>query len=99
MLFIALLTRNASAQSSGSNYDWRSGNSYTWNKGPDGTTNLQGFNLRSGTHWNTTIQPNGNMHGFDGGNHYWTYQQGSGYYHNFGTGDTCIGQGYARHCY
>lgn len=99
MVLVALLAGSAFAQwQSGSMYDWRSGNSYTWNKAFDGTTNLRGFNVQNGTHWNTTIQPNGDMHGLDGKNNYWTYHQGTGFYQNFGTGQICTGQGYARQC-
>jgi hypothetical protein len=87
------------AQDSGSKFDWQSGNSYHWNTSPDGTTQVHGFNIQNGTQWNTTIQPNGNMRGMDGNYNSWNYNAQTGYYHNMGTGETCIGTGYARHCF
>jgi hypothetical protein len=87
------------AQDSGSKYDWRSGNSYHWNTTPEGSTQVHGFNVQNGTQWNTTIQPNGNMRGTDGNFNTWNYNAQSGYYHNNGTGETCVGKGYGRTCF
>lgn len=82
----------------GSTYDWRSGNMYNWNRNSSGQTQLRGYNFRNGSQWNTTIQPNGNMRGMDGGGNMWRYDNSTGFYQNFGTGRTCYGKGYARFC-
>jgi hypothetical protein len=86
------------APDSGYTYDWRSGNSYTWSHGYDGTINVRGYNLNTGGMWNTTIEPNGSMHGFDSNTNYWTYDSRTGTYMNMGTGTICTGKGYARVC-
>lgn len=75
---------------SGSAYDRQSGNSYYWSRGPDGSTNIQGYNTRTEARWNRTIKPNGNQSGWDSRGNYWQYNSGTGYYHNYGTGRTCF---------
>ncbi|MDA8155225.1 MAG: hypothetical protein M0Z52_02050 [Actinomycetota bacterium] len=84
---------------SGSTYNTRTGNSYNWSTDMSGKTDVNGMNLRTGTRWQTTIEPNGNQHGRDSKGNYWQYDESTGYYHNFGTGKTCTGQGYARRCW
>lgn len=96
-LILVAFSPPAYAQS-GSDYDWRSGNSYYWNTDSQGNTNVRGFNARTGSRWNTTIEPDGDMRGYDSNYNPWTYDSGSGFYQNFGTGETCIGKGYARVC-
>ena len=97
LILLVAFSLPAYAQS-GSDYDWRSGNSYYWNTDSQGNTNVRGFNTRTGSHWNTTIEPDGDMRGYDSNYNPWTYDSGSGFYQNFGTGETCIGKGYARVC-
>jgi hypothetical protein len=89
----------AEAQQSGSTYDWQSGNMYTWSRQFDGSTHVRGLNSRTGTNWSTTIQPNGNMRGFDGGGNFWNYNDATGLYQNFGMGTTCVGKGAGRTCF
>jgi hypothetical protein len=83
---------------SGSSYDFQSGNIYTWRKSDDGTTKVNGTNLNTGSMWNTTIKPNGSMTGWDSKMNPWTYDAKSKTYMNLGTGQMCIGEGYARVC-
>lgn len=83
----------------GSSYDWRSGNSYSWTRNSDGSTDVNGWNLRTGSSWRTTIEPDGDMRGTDSHGNSWTYDNSTGYYHNFGTGKTCFGKGALRTCY
>jgi hypothetical protein len=83
-LLVAGLTLPLTADAqSGSAHDWRSGNSYNWSRQFDGSTRVQGFNTRTGTNWNTTIQPNGDMRGLDGRGNLWNYNSGSGLYQNY----------------
>jgi len=98
VLFISLAPTTAVGQS-GSAYDWQSGNMYSWSPGAGGSVRLRGFNTRTGANWNTTIQPNGDMRGFDSRNGPWRYDHGTGFYQNFATGRTCVGKGYARTCF
>lgn len=83
----------------GSTYDWQSGNSYSWYKYSDGSTHISGSNINTGSYWNQDIKPDGSMHGFDKNSNYWTYDAGTGYYSNLGTGETCYGKGEFRQCY
>lgn len=97
MLALALLAPIAAH--AGSAYDWRTGNTYNWNSYPGGDTHVRGYNFGTGSQWNTTVRPNGDMRGTDSNGHMWNYNSGSGTYHNYGTGRTCYGQGAARTCY
>ena len=83
---------------SGSTYDWQSGNIYSWRTSANGNTDVNGMNLNTGSMWNTTIKPNGSMTGTDGKMNPWTYDAKSKTYMNLGTGQMCIGEGYARVC-
>lgn len=81
-----------------SSYDWQTGNMYNTTQDSMGNTDVNGMNTHTGSTWNTTIEQNGDMHGVDSDHNYWNYNNATGYYHNFGTGETCIGKGYARSC-
>ena len=94
----ALALGAANAQS-GHAYDWRSGNSYSYNTDLLGNTHVRGLNTQNGTNWTTTIRPNGSMNGLDGGGNSWSYNSGTGFYMNYGTGRSCIGKGAYRTCY
>jgi hypothetical protein len=83
---------------SGYSYDWQSDNSYSWYRNYDGSTDVRAMNFRTGSMWNWTIQPNGDMRGTDGDFNPWTYNAGSKTYFNYGTGEFCTGEGYARIC-
>jgi hypothetical protein len=83
---------------SGTTYDWQSGNSYSWRHEPDGNTKVNGFNVNTGSIWNTTIKPNGSMNGSDSHMNPWTYDANTKTYMNFGTGKICVGEGAARVC-
>ena len=86
------------ARTTGSTYDWQSDNLYTWSRRSNGTTDVQGSNLRTGSMWNTTIKADGSMTGWDKNLNYWTYDRRSGTYMNLGTGQICVGEGVARVC-
>lgn len=79
-------------------YDYESGNHYRWNTYGN-TTHIYGNNSRTGSMWDTTIQPNGSMRGMDAERNYWTYDAPTGNYHNFGTGEHCYNIGNTRQCY
>jgi hypothetical protein len=97
LLATLLLVTPALAQS-GYKYDWQSGNSYNWYRQPDGSTQVHGYNYQTGSTWDSTIRPNGDMRGRDSQGNIWQYNESSGFYQNYGTGRTCIGHGYARTC-
>lgn len=80
-------------------YDWKSGNSYNTIPKIGGGASVYGYNYNTGSHWNTDIKSNGDMSGYDSNNNYWTYNKRSGSYYNYGTGKSCYGHGYSRHCY
>lgn len=81
----------------GSSYDWQSGNIYNWNR-IGGSTHVNGMNLNTGSQWNTTIQHNGNMNGFDSRGNSWNYNAATGAYMN-SNGHGCVGHGYGRTCW
>lgn len=80
-------------------YDWQTGNTYNSYQDGSGNTQVNGFNINTGGSWQTTINPNGNMQGRDANGNNWDYNDSTGYYHNYGTGKTCIGKGNFRQCY
>jgi hypothetical protein len=80
-------------------YDWRSGNTYHTSPQPDGSTRVRGYNFNNGSTWTTMIEPDGDMRGYDKDMNLWKYDAESKRYYNFGTGTTCVGEGYARRCY
>lgn len=88
-----------STPSSSTTYDWRSGNRYTTQRNYDGSTNVRGSNLYTGSQWRTTVQPNGDMRGVDKDGNYWRYSNSTKIYTNLGTGTTCMGQGALRTCF
>src|SRR5262245_53803162 len=81
----------------GSTYDMQTGNQYNWNRTPDGSTFVHGSNLGTGSQWNTTIQPNGDMRETDKRGNLWNYNQSTGTYMNT-NGRFCTGHGLARVC-
>jgi hypothetical protein len=81
----------------GTTYDPYSGNIYNYNHGIGGT-NVYGTNPRTGSMWQSTIEPNGNQHGINSHGNLWNYNAGSGSYMN-SNGHGCIGSGYARSCW
>lgn len=82
----------------GTSYDWRSGSVYNWNRRADGSTDVFGSNVRTGSFWSQTIQPDGSMSGIDKGGNFWTYDDSSTTYMNLGTGQLCVGEGAGRVC-
>lgn len=96
---LAAALSNNRGRTSGSTYDFNSGNMYNWHKNSDGSTQLNGNNLNTGSNWNTNIKRNGDMNGFDSNGNSWNYDEKSGNYYNFGTGKICVGKGYARSCF
>ena len=81
----------------GSSFDPNSGNSYQWRKDYSGNTYVNGNNFQTGAVWNTTIQPNGDMNGYDSQQNYWNYNAQTGNYWNT-NGTTCWGFGQFRQC-
>lgn len=74
-----------------------SGTTYTTQKLND-ETRISGFNYKTGSQWDTTIKPNGDMRGMDSKNNLWSYDAQSGNYSN-SNGHGCIGKGNNRYCY
>jgi|GEM_PF-4423231 len=72
----------------GSTYDWQSGNSYSWSTDASGTTTVDGYNLDTGSTWQTNIESDGDMSGYDSDSNYWEYDKSTGTYYNYGTGET-----------
>lgn len=94
--FALALPTAAGAQST---YDWQSGNQYHSNQNFDGSTTIRGFNYNTGSSWNTTVEPDGDMRGTDSQGNMWQYDDSTGFYQNYGTGTTCTGKGAFRTCY
>jgi hypothetical protein len=92
-------SRPSTTPRSSTSYDWHTGNSYNTHRELDGTTQVNGFNLNTGSTWNTTIKPDGDMTGFDKDMNYWQYDARTKVYMNLGTGTMCIGEGVARTCF
>jgi hypothetical protein len=72
---------------SGSTYDWQSGNTYNYYTDSFGDTHVRGYNYNTGSQWNTTIESDGDMKGYDSNYNYWNYDSSSGVYYNYGTGE------------
>jgi hypothetical protein len=79
-------------------FDWRSGNSYSISRDCSNITQVRAFNVRTGSIWRTTIQPDGDMTGTDSEFNLWSYDAQSGFYFST-SGRTCFGRGAARICY
>lgn len=73
---------------SGTSYDWESGNTYNWSTDASGTTTVDGYNYRTGSTWETTIESDGDMSGYDSDYNYWEYDRSTGSYYNYGTGES-----------
>lgn len=86
-----------SDDASGSTYDWRSGNRYNWDRESDGSTTVDGYNLRTGSTWRTEIESDGDMNGRDSRGNLWQYDASSGFYTNT-DGTICTGKGVLRTC-
>lgn len=71
---------------SGYKFDYESGNSFYWNTNQNKETHVLGNNLNTGSTWNTTINPNGDMNGMDSNGNMWNYSKDAGRYINYGTG-------------
>lgn len=75
--------------SSGYSYDARSGNTYQ-----SYGSSYNGFNANTGSQWSATSS-GGSTRGTDSRGNAWSYDRGSGMYHNYGTGETRYrGRGY-----
>jgi hypothetical protein len=99
MLFSLFILCNFSTVYGDSSYDWQTGNMYNSTQDGMGNTQVNGSNMQTGSTWNTTIKPNGDMNGVDSNHNSWNYDANTGYYHNLGTGETCTGKGEARSCF
>ena len=98
LLIVLSLSATICAQDAGTTVDPRTGNTYRWMRNPDGSTYIQGTNPYTGSQWNTTIQPKGDMQGRDSRGNPWNYNSDSGVYRNL-DGTLCTGQGAARRCF
>ena len=78
--------------------DPESGNQYRVREQSNGDTKIDGYNYNTGSQWNTTIKPNGNMRGQDANGNSWDYNNRSKTYYNYGTGQMCTGEGPTRVC-
>jgi hypothetical protein len=96
MILIAPLANSnpAAAQVS---YDWRTGNNYSTTHDSFGST-TNGFNSNTGSVWSQRNNNNGTYSGHDSNGNFYSGNNNNGFYQNFGTGRTCVGQGYARVC-
>lgn len=92
---LLLLPAVASAQFT---YDPQTGNSYVTTPSYGGGAQVRGYNLGTGSNWNTTVQPNGDMRGMDADGNTWRYNNSSGSYMN-SNGTICTGKGVFRNCY
>lgn len=81
-----------------STYDPQTGNFYTTTPTYGGGARINGFNSSTGSTWNTTVQPNGNMNGMDSNGNMWNYNRSSGSYMN-SNGHGCMGHGALRTCW
>lgn len=72
---------------SGASYDFKSGNNYRWDTDTTGTTRINGNNYNTGTIWNTTVDKDGSMRGQDSKGNFWNYNERTGTYMNYGTGE------------
>jgi len=79
--------RRYESRTSGSKYDWETGSNYRWQTDPAGNTRVDGFNAETGSSWHTTIKPDGSMRGTDSKGQPWTYDNRTGTYMNYGTGE------------
>ena len=78
-------------------YDWRTGNSYNIRRDSLGNTHIRGFNTRTGSMWNQSIDSQGNQRGMDSKGNMWNYNRRSGTYWNT-DGTFCTGKGAYRIC-
>jgi hypothetical protein len=72
------------------------GNCYLTTPRLGGGADVYGFG--NGGTWNSTIEPNGDQRGWDSRGNYWQYDNNTGNYFNYGTGQTCFGKGALRTC-
>ena len=80
-------------------YDHRTGNTYQTQTDMFGNTQVTGNNYATGSRWTSRTDANGRTSGYDSNNNYWTYDPMTKFYHNYGTGVSCYGTGFARRCY
>ena len=81
-----------------SKYDWQSGNNYTVCSDSSGTS-ISGYNAGTGSTWNQRQNRDGSYSGRDAGGNYYTGNNNTGSYYNYGTGKSCYGTGAFRTCY
>lgn len=87
MLAIAILLVAVQVVYAASTYDHNTGNTYFYDTYLDGSTSVRGYNFNTGSTWNTTIDKDGNMRGTDSQGNQWNYNESTGTYYNYGTGD------------
>lgn len=78
-------------------YDRQSDNYYVLVRKWDGTLQLDGENLTTGSRWQTIYSPDGSSRGVDKAGTTWEYNPEECFYKN-STGKVCIGCGDARVC-
>jgi hypothetical protein len=95
---VAIVFSTQALAQSGFSYDPYTSNTYRWHQNSTGTS-LYGTNPRTGSHWQLRQNMNGYYSGMDSNQNSFQGNHNSGFYQNYGTGRTCIGQGYARTCF
>lgn len=79
-------------------YDYKSGNNYRVCTN-NNSVSIYGNNYQTGSSWSQTQRSDGTYRGRDKNNNYYSGNNKSGYYFNYGTGKMCFGKGWARTCY
>jgi len=82
---------NYSNQLGGNNYNSKTGNHYETKKDYLGNTKVYGHNERTGSKWDTTIKPSGDMKGHDKEGNHWAYDKSAKSYSNTGKSHSLFG--------
>ena len=98
VLVALIVTSSISHAGCTTKYDYNSGNYYTICPNSSGTS-INGYNINNGTTWSQQQNRDGTYSGRDGSGNYYSGDNNTGYYQNYGTGETCFGTGALRYCY
>ena len=98
IFIIFLFSANSAFSACTSKYDFASGNYYTVCDNGS-STSITGSNITNGTNWSQTQNSDGSCSGRDKNNNYYSGDNNTGRYYNYGTGKTCFGTGALRTCY
>ena len=84
---VVLFLAAVSLAEGGSKHDGQTGSSDRWNPDSIGNAQAGGFSAETGSRWLTTIQADGRVRGMDSKGQPWTYDNRTGAYMNYGTGE------------